>query len=113
MFGSLGNAFGSMKDKAFQASIRNLLNRKIENIGNITRLDIDSRQKTMDLELVLKGEPDAIQVRVSSYELLNRQDRLFIRLLGATASREWLTNALKEFVIGREFPVPDAAKLAL
>jgi hypothetical protein len=28
-------------------------------------------------------------------------------------SREWLTAVLEEFVTGRQFPVPEAARLAL
>ena len=113
MFGSLGNTIGAVKDKAFQASLRNLLNRKLENIGVIDRLEIDSRLKTINVVVQLKGESSAIQVLVTSYEVINRQERVFIRVLGADSSREWLTNALTEFVVGREIAVPDVAKLAL
>jgi hypothetical protein len=113
MFGSLNDAVIAMKDKALQAGLRAFLNRQYERFGSITRLEIDSRARRMDVELSLKGESEPIQIEVCAYELVEREGRMFIRVLDAKASRKWLTGALAEFVVGKELAVPEAARLAL
>jgi hypothetical protein len=45
-----------IKDKAFGEAIKQSINFKIKEFGKISKLKIDTQNKTIELELVLKGE---------------------------------------------------------
>jgi len=113
MFESLGNALLSARQKALEAAIKSLVNQRIEKYGQITQLEIDSVQKRARLEIALKGEPAPLEVHIDAYQLQSVESRLLLSVQKVRASREWVTAALEDFVVGRQFPVPDAAKLAL
>jgi hypothetical protein len=113
VFSSITNALGGVKDRATEASARIYINRKIQNFGEVTRISIDSKEKTAQIEVTLKGEPAPIWLKVCSYELAERNGEGFIRINGVEASREWIGAALSEYVVGREFPVPKVVKMVL
>ena len=113
MLSSITNALGEVKDRATEASVKAYINCRIQNFGEITRVAIDSQQKTALIEVVLKGEVAPIWVNVRSYEKTERNGQGFIRIKGIEASREWISLALTEYVVGREFPVPNVVRMAL
>ncbi len=113
MFGALGKAFGAAKDKAFEASGKAFLNRKIESFGTVTRLQIDSARKTVLLEVELKGEISPITIQVHEYELRQRNGESFVLLKRVDASREWMGIALNQYLVGQEIKIPNGLKLGL
>jgi hypothetical protein len=113
MFESLGNALQSARQKALEAAIRSLVNQRIEKYGQIIQLEIHPVQKRARLEIALKGEPAPLEVHIDAYELQSAEARLLLSIRKIRASREWITAALEDFVVGRQFPVPEAARLAL
>jgi hypothetical protein len=113
VFSSITNALGGVKDRATGASAKAYLNRKLQNFGEVTRVLIDSNEKTAQIEVVLKGEAAPIWLKVRSYQLSERNGEGFIRINSVEASREWIGLALTEYVVGREFPVPKVVKMAL
>ena len=113
MFESLGNALQSARKKALEAAIKSLVNQRIEKYGQIMQLEIDPVQKRARLEIALKGEVTPLEVHIDAYELQSAESRLLLSIQKIRASREWITAALEDFVVGRQFPVPEAAKLAL
>ena len=113
MFESIKNTLGAAKDRAVQASARAFINGKVERFGTVTRLDIDSRQKKISLEILLKGETTPIRVDIDSYEVTKSAEGTWLTIRSARASREWTDAVLKEFVIGAPQKVPDSVKFAL
>lgn len=113
MFKALSNVLGAARDKAVEATARSFINRKIEQFGNVTRLEIDSRQKTVLLEIVLKGEVSPIGVHITRYELSEKDGETYITILQLDASREWLSAAANQYLIGRPVKIPEAVKVAL
>jgi hypothetical protein len=113
MFSSITNSMGLLKDRAVQSSARAFINRKIEKLGTVTRLTLDSRQKQITVEASLKGEASAITVRIGAYELVERDGGTFLVVRQAEASREWITHGLNEFLVGREVKLPEALRMAL
>lgn len=105
--------FSGLKDKAFQASAKAYLNQKISNFGTVTDLSIDSKSKSLQLELQLKGEAAPIRVHVARYELTRENQRPLVAVHEVSASREWITTALKEYIVGRRFEIPGAVWSAL
>ena len=69
--------------------------------------NIDSRNKTVQLEVLLKGEQQPITLTVEEYELRNEDGAFYFVINKATASREWVGVAVQEFLVGKKFRIPD------
>jgi len=113
MFESLGNALLSVRQKACETAVKTLVNQRIEKFGRVTQLEIDSVQKRARFEIALKGELTPLEVHIESYQLQSAESQWFLSVQKVRTSREWITAALEQFVVGRQFPVPEAVKLAL
>lgn len=72
----------------------------------MTELTIDTKNKSVRLRVDLVGESEAIEIQVAKYSLERRGDDVIFTVHDATASRKWLTEALREFVVGRSFTIP-------
>jgi len=79
----------------------------------MTELTIDTKKKKLRLQLELLGEPEPIAIEVTRYNLKTKGGQTQLTIEEATASREWLAVALREFVVGRSFQVPAAAGAVL
>ncbi len=109
MFGAIGNVLGAAKDRAAEAAIKSYLRAKISKFGEVTRLELDSKNKRIGVELNLDGEVSPIQLNVNEYELFRKNGEHYVVLRSVDCSRKWLATALQEYVIGRQFKVPPAA----
>ncbi len=79
----------------------------------MTELSIDTKKKTVRLRLELLGEAEPVEVQITKYSLKNKGEETRLVIEDATASREWLAVALREFVVGQSFPVPAKAGVLL
>ena len=68
---------------------------------------IDSRNKTAQLEILLKGERDPIRFTLEEYELVTEGVETYITVKRVRASREWVDALLEEWVRGKKILVPD------
>jgi hypothetical protein len=106
MFDSIGKMLGTVKDKALEASARAFLNNKFAEFGNVTFLAVDTRLRKASLTAELKGESAPISVEIGSYEIVELNGQMCIRVLKVSASREWLALAMKRYLVGRLVPLP-------
>ena len=113
MPGPIRNAFTSLKEKALQAAAKAFINRQIEKFGVLTRLEIDSRKRSLRGELELRGEPSPITIQVGSYALSEADGASYITFQDIQSSREWITALLSQYLAGQKLPVPKAVRLAL
>ena len=81
----------------------------------MTQIKLDSQNKTIELELSLKGETDSLRIHVAKYQLTSDSGETFIEVDKVTTSREWINVFLSEYMDGskRRFKVPAAVKVAL
>jgi hypothetical protein len=75
----------------------------------MTELSIDTEKKRLRVRLELIGEKEPIDVEIIRYSLKIRDESTHITIEEATSSRPWLTVALREFIVGRDFAVPPKA----
>ena len=75
----------------------------------MTELSIDTKKKRVRVRLELVGEAEPIEVEITKYNLKNKDSGARLTIEKATASREWLAVALREFVIGRTIDIPAKA----
>jgi hypothetical protein len=113
MLKKLANALTVCKDGAVEAAGKAFINQQIEKFGVVTKLQLDSRQKSISAELALKGEASPVVIRVDSYEVLQRADGTYIAIRSVHASREWISALLSELLVGRQFGIPRVVGMAL
>ena len=79
----------------------------------MTELSIDTKNKRVRVRLELLGEEEPIDVEILRYSLKEKGETTYITIEEATASREWLTLALREFVVGQDLALPAKAGAVL
>ena len=72
------------------------LNLKLKPYGSMTKLEIDTTNKTVNIDLELKGETESIRVIVSNYKLVESGNCTYLEVGNITASREWMNMVLAE-----------------
>jgi hypothetical protein len=107
--GSLWELFHHPKDSALAATARTFLNVKLRGIGKVTELSIDTKKKSLRVQVDLVGEAEPIEIRIVKYSIKQKSGELSLVIEDATASREWLAVALREFVIGQSISLPGKA----
>ena len=75
----------------------------------MTELAIDTKKRRVRVRLELVGEAEPIEVEITKYNLKNKESAARLTIEEATASREWLAVALREFVVGRTIDIPPQA----
>ena len=76
----------------------------------MTELLVDTKNKTVRVQLELLGEHEPIDIAITEYELHRNSRGARITIHRARASRQWMTTALEQFVIGKSFPIPAKAE---
>lgn len=79
----------------------------------MTELSIDTKKRRVRVRLELLGEAEPIEVEITKYNLKNKDSGTRLTIEEATASREWLAVALREFVVGRTIDIPAKAGAVL
>jgi hypothetical protein len=97
------------KDATLGFSARVATNIWLRRIGEMTELQIDTKKKRIRVRLELRGEKEPVDVEVLRYDLKIKGETTRITIEEASASREWLTVALQEFVVGQDITVPAKA----
>ena len=73
----------------------------------MTELSIDTKNKRVRLRLELLGEQEPIDIDILRY------GTTYITIEEVQSSREWLTSALREFVVGEDLVIPGKAGAVL
>lgn len=101
------------KDATLAFTARIAINRRLNSIGEMTELSIDTKHKRIWVRLELIGEKEPIEIEILRYNLKTEGETTRITIEEATASREWLTAALREFIVGQDIAIPPKAAALL
>lgn len=101
------------KDATLAFTARFAINAKLRSIGEMTELSIDTKKKRVRVRLELLGEQEPIDVDILRYSLKEKGGTTHITIGEVSSSREWLTVALREFVVGRDLAIPAKAGAVL
>lgn len=108
--------FSPVKDFAVEMAVKAWFNQTQKRYGYMTKIQIDSKIKHIDVELDLKGESTPMRIEVKSYKLGSDPDgETYIEVGDIETSREWLNVMIADYFKpeNRRFKVPDAVKLVL
>jgi hypothetical protein len=103
------------KDRVIEYAALSYLNTKLlPAYGRATSLEIDSKARTLRLNLELKGEPAPVELEITEYEISNEEGRFFAVVKGARTSRDWLTALARDQLCNRKFELgPKAGPLLM
>ncbi len=93
-----------MKDVALSHGARIAMNKQISEYGEIVKLNLNSKFKTMEMEIMLDGENECINIQVEHYEITEENT---LRISGVTTSKAWITTLAHAHLEGKNFDVPD------
>lgn len=103
----LRGAIGAVKDTGASAAIHRWLAREMADYGELLDFNFSSRNRSVAMQVLLKGESDRLTVYVDDYEVVQRDGGDFIVVKNARASREWVNAVLRNFVINKPHRIPD------
>ncbi|OQX59194.1 MAG: hypothetical protein B5M52_03925 [Helicobacteraceae bacterium 4484_230] len=98
--------FGKMKDKALTAGAKMAVNSKIKGYGEMLKLNLDSKNRCIEIEVMLDGEKETLEVTVERYELSEEDGKNFLKLHGIKTSRAWIDVVTASYLEGRAFEIP-------
>jgi len=105
--------FNKAKDLAISKAAQVALNRYISDFGKLLSLRLDSKHKSIALEIMLDGESEPLSVSIAHYKLYEEKGHFRLSVRGITTSRRWLDTVAASYLEGKTFEVPDAyAKIA-
>ena len=99
--------FRKTKDRLIEKTAAAVLNETVfRDYGEITSLDIDSRDKTIHFEALLRGEREPIRVEILHYEIVERDGRACFVAKKIRTSREWITKLAEQKLVDELLPLP-------
>ena len=107
------HAMRGRKDAALAFALRQVINRRLGAIGEVTRLALDTSDRRARLQVALRGERDEIDVEIREFVVDRSDGADWISLTGVSASREWVGAVLRQFVVGRSFRLSPRAAAAV
>jgi len=109
----LRDVFHRSKDATLAFTARVAINTKLRSIGQMTEFLIDTKNRRVRARVDLLGENEPIEIEILRYSLKEKGETTYITIEEAISSREWLTAALREFVVGQDLPIPSKAGAVL
>jgi len=93
-----------IKDVALSHGARISMNKQISEYGEIVKLNMNSKFKTMDMEILLDGEKESVKIQIEHYEITEENT---LKISGVTTSKAWITTLAHAHLEGKTFDVPD------
>ncbi len=111
--GLLNDAAGGYRDRAISAALKKLLEPRVKRYGRLTRITLDSSQRSLRAEVLLHGETEPVTLSIGRYDMVTEGGRGFLVMHDIRASREWLERLAQDFLEGRTVRIPSALERTL
>ena len=95
-----------IKDKTLSQGIALAVDAKIKRYGKMLKLELDSKDKSIRMEILLKGEIEPLHVQIRRYEILEEEGRHYLLAEEIHTSREWINVIAQEYLASRRFEIP-------
>ncbi len=99
--------FNKVKDIALSKGAKMAINSQIEAYGEVLELDLNSKDKSMEMKVLLDGELEPLSVQVRHYEFTQIAGQHELSISGVTTSRAWINALASEFLEGKTFPISE------
>lgn len=99
--------FQKTRDRLIEKTAPAVLNETLlRDYGEMTSLEIDTHDKSIHFEALLRGEKEPIRVEILRYEIVKRDGRVFFVTKEIQTSREWVTTLTRQQLVDRPIPLP-------
>jgi len=98
------NLISGAKDKIIAAGISQFLNSKLAGYGEVKNFTLNSKEKSIYLEVKLEGEANNLTLLILGYELKQERGEYFFCFEQINCSRTWLNKLLKQVIIPKYLP---------
>jgi cell division protein FtsX len=102
-----------LRDSGASKAASMWLESKIGEYAEVENVTINSREKQIDLLLHPRGDDKNLKIRVEAYSVENRDEKYILSVQEVSSSREWLTRLAKDYIVGREYIIPEIAAIIL
>ena len=96
-----------IKDKAVSFTLKQLINLNIKEFGEMLKLNLNSKDKKLELEVMLLGEKEPLNIEIKSYQLKQKDDKYFLTLSDIHTSREWINIVIQNYFKNQEIEIPE------
>ncbi|AKF25142.1 hypothetical protein YH65_06855 [Sulfurovum lithotrophicum] len=96
-----------VKDAALSKGAKIAINAYIKEYGKMLKLNLDSKNKSITLEVLLEGEKEPLAVDVRRYELTEENGRHLLKIYGIHTSRAWINTVGASYLEGKAFEIPE------
>lgn len=86
-----------------RSTVNKILKTEFHGLAEVTDLDLNFKARTIVGQVVLSGETEPIEVHVTDFTVADGM----LQVTGARANRKWVDIALKNFVVGRPWKLPE------
>jgi hypothetical protein len=94
------------KDTLLSGAIKATINSHIKEYGTMLKFNLDSDNKSIDMEVMLDGEVEPLTIHVDRYELITEGDHSSLSIHGVHTSRKWINVLAGSYLDGKRFDIP-------
>ncbi len=87
------------KNKMLANIIIKKANEVMEGVGEMLNFQLDTKNKNIYFEIMLKGESEPIKISLLQYEFIKKNEKQYIMFQEIYASRVWIDLVLKQFIL--------------
>ena len=98
--------FTKIKDKTLSAGAKLAINAQLKEYGKMLKLNLNSQEKSIELEVLLDGEKEPLTVKIDNYILEEDQGKFFLKIYGVKTSRAWINTIASSYLEGKSFEIP-------
>ncbi len=95
-----------VKDVALSKGLKVAINSQIKEYGKMLKFNLDSKNKCLDMEIMLDGEVEPISIVVSKYELIKDGNKHLLKVHEVKTSRAWMDTVASLYLEGKSFNIP-------
>ena len=70
------------------------------------KLNVNSENKSIEMEVMLEGEKEPLAVHISKYRMSEEGGRHYLEVQGVRTSRAWINTVAATYLEGRRFEIP-------
>ena len=98
--------FSKFKDKSLSVAAKMAVNTQLKEYGKMLKLNLNSEEKSIELEVMLEGEKEPLTVKVENYALEEEKGKYFLKIYGVETSRAWINTLASSYLEGKSFEIP-------
>lgn len=86
--------------------ITHFFNKKIKRYGTMLNLNLDSKNKSINLDVLLVGEESPLEINIADYKIVEENGKFFLQIDNVTTSRQWLNVLAEQTLNGEKIELP-------